>query len=238
MATDRKKIINGIIIGALGLGILGAGIWYFFFRDKCDANKKGYTKKGKISAKCVGETNNANTDPNTETSTPPAGCKWVSDNTFPLKRCMIGNKIGALQTALGFTGSNVDKKFGNDTLGAVQNKFGGRSEVTQAEYEALLNPPTTGGGQNFGKLKTALGDRAKNFSAGVYVTVLGQNKNYKFSFYADNGRVFMQDNIGDTILYRGTYSDGGKKIVMDNGASYEEGGVFLNMQEIVKDLGQ
>lgn len=141
MATERTKLIRGIVIGALGLGIIG-GIIIWLLRDKCDPNRKGYTKKGKISDKCFGreaeEKDKADTTPPSS-----AGCsKWIPDDTFPLKKCMKGNKIRALQTGLGFTGEKVDGKFGTiDTLPAVQNKFGGRSEVTEAEYNLLTNPP-------------------------------------------------------------------------------------------------
>lgn len=129
-------------MGGLALLIAVIAIWYFFFTDDCDPNKKGYTKKGKISDKCFDKAE----DPKNITTVPPTGCQqWLADNIFPLKRCMSGNKIKALQTALGFTGTAVDGKFGGDTLGAVQNKFGGRSEVTQSEYNALINPSATDG---------------------------------------------------------------------------------------------
>lgn len=145
MATDRKKIIKGIIIGVLGVGVLWGIIYWIFFRDKCDPDKKGFTKKGKISDKCFGK--DAKDRDDKDSTPPPAstGCggQWLEDNTFPLKKCMRGDKIRALQTALGFTGTNVDGKFGVDTLGAVQKKFNNRMEVTQQEYEALINPPDT-----------------------------------------------------------------------------------------------
>lgn len=232
--TTKQKALW--IIGGLALLVAVILIWYFFFRDDCDPDKKGYTKKGKLSDKCFDKAQ----DPQTITTPPPAGCKWISDSTFPLKKCMSGNKIKALQTALGFTGVKVDGKFGTtDTLPAVQNKFGGRSEVTQAEYNALINPPATGGGSNYANLKKALGNSAKNFSSGVYVLIQGQNKNYAFDFYADNGRFMMRESAtGSPILYRGTYKDGGKEMIIDNGNAYQQGGVFTNMKKIVDELGK
>lgn len=235
MATTPKQKAFWIIVG-LAVIIAGASIWYFFFRDDCDPNKKGYTKKGKISDKCFGEAQDPKTI-NTVINPPPAGCQWTSDDTFPLKRCMSGNKVKALQTALGIT---ADGKFGNQTEGAVKAKFSGRSEVTQPEYNALINPPATGGGSNFSNLKKDLGDKALDFSGGVYVdNVLGKNDTYKFNFFT-NGRFFIYKQ-GDTEYWKkGTYSNGGKKMVIDiadGGGGYEKGNVWLNMKEIMNSLG-
>lgn len=234
--SNIKTIVGWSIAGFLLL-LSGVVVWWVWFKDACDPNNKGYTKKGKISEKCVGETNKSNTDPSKETSPPPSGCQWISDNTFPLKRCMIGDKIGALQTALGFTGTAVDKKFGNDTLGRVQSKFNGRSEVTQAEYNSLINPPTTAGGNNFQELKKQL-VLGTDFSGGLLYEVDGQNKKYQFAFYAGNGR-FIMNELGKTTGYiqKGTYSNGGKKMVVDGGNTYESI-PQINMRDIVKDYGQ
>lgn len=237
MALTRPQKIGLWIMVALALLLGGLSVWYFFFRDACDPNNKGYTKKGKISDKCFGKAEDPKTI-NTTINPPPVGCSWISDSTFPLKKCMSGNKIKALQTALGFTGTDVDGRFGNDTLSAVQEKFGGRSEVTQAEYEALINPPSTGGAANFSKLKQSLGSLAKNFSGGVYVTVAGQNKNYRFDFYADNGRFIFSQVGGSGYIEKGTYKNGGKEMIIDNGDTYEEGTVSGNMQAIVDEQGQ
>ena len=239
MATDRKKIINGIIIGALGLGILGAGIWFFFFRDKCDPNNKGYTKKGKISDKCfAGEKEKDDKDTTPPPATTGCGGKWLADNTFSLKKCMRGDKIRALQTALGFTGTDVDGKFGNDTLGAVQAKFSGRSEVTQSEYNALINPPVIGGALNYENLKKALGSKAIPYSAGVYVDVKGQNKNYVFSFYPEGQFYFSLPKVQASIA-QGTYADGGKSMKVNGDLfAYTEDTVFKNMARIVVDRGE
>lgn len=232
----EKKHYTYIFWGIATLILLGGGffVWWNYFKDNCDPANPGYTKKGKISDKCFGKAE----DPNTITTPPPLGCIWTSDNTFPLKKCMLGNKIKALQTALGFTGEKVDGKFGTtDTLPAVQNKFGGRSEVTQAEYEALINPPASGGGSNYANLKKALAGGAKDFSGGIYYLMQGQNFNYRFEFYT-NGRFVFSRVGGSGYIKKGNYKDGGKEMIVDAGESYEEGTVILNMQEIVKDFGQ
>jgi len=229
----EKKHYQYIFWTVLALLILGGGfaIWWNYFRDNCDPANPGHTKEGKVSDKCFGKAE----DPKNITTTPPAGCQWTSDNTFPLKKCMSGNKVAALQTALGIL---ADKKFGNDTLGAVQNKFGGRSEVTQAEYNALINPPATGGGSNYNNLKKALGSKAIPYSAGVYVDVQGQNKKYVFSFYP-TGKFFFSLPKVQASIAEGTYSDGGKSMKVNGDLfAYTEDTVFKNMARIIVDKGE
>lgn len=213
---------------ALGLLLAGLAVWYFFFRDVCDPNNKGYTKKGKLSDKCFGKAE----DPKTITTPPPAGCQWTPDNIFPLKRCMSGNKVKALQTALGFTGTAVDGRFGGDTENAVKAKFG-VNEVSQPNYNSLINPPTTGGGNNFSDLKNALKGGYVDIVGGIRYPMAGENKKYKFEFYADNGRFVVSELDSTSYLKKGTYSKGGDKMVIDGGATYFEG-PYKNMQNIIK----
>lgn len=230
---DKNKRTLIYIFGGLAVLIAGASVWYFFLRDQCDPNRKGYTKKGKLSDKCFPPAQ----DPKTILDTPPVGCTWISDDTFPLKRCMSGNKVKALQTALGIS---ADGKFGTDTESAVNVKFK-KNDVTEPEYNNLINPPAppATGGTNFTKLKTNLGTYT-NFSGGVQKAKAGKNKNYVFYFYATNGRFFMSEYgtpISNAIV-KGTYTEGADKMFVDGGDTYNEGGVNANMIKIVDELGQ
>jgi hypothetical protein len=69
--------------------------------------------------------------------------KWIPE-TFPLKKGMFGGQIKNLQEAIGFSGSDLDGKFGSGTEAKVMEKFK-KNSVTEPEYDALVNPkvPTT-----------------------------------------------------------------------------------------------
>lgn len=222
------KQLTWIFVG-LGLLIAGLLVWYFFFRDdECDPNRNGYTKKGKPSNKCKAE------DPKQSNTPPPAGTPaWIDDNTFPLKKGMWGSKVMAVQKALGII--PADGKFGSGTEAAVFAKFK-ENTVSKPNYDSLINPAAKGGGMNYENLKKNL-TGAKNFSGGIYVDMPGQNKNYQFYFFADNGRFSFQEKGKTGSIKKGSYFDGGKKMTIDAGKSYE-GSVYVNMREITNEFGQ
>lgn len=224
---SKKEKLTYLFVG-LAILIGGGAVWYFFFRDVCDPNNKGYTKKGKISDKCFGTAE----DPKTIVTPPPTGCQWTSDNVFPLRKCMSGNKVKALQTALGI---GADGKFGSITEGAVFAKLS-KNEVSQADYDKLINPATVGGGLNFSQLKEALKSRSQNFSGGIKTIEQGQNQNYQFEFYT-NGRVIIFDGQKKEIR-KGNYLNGGKEIILTSGGDEEseQSDVYATLRDIVQQI--
>lgn len=173
-------------------------------------------------------------DPN-ETNTPvPPGSptpKWVPES-FPLNVGMFGPKIKNLQKALGIS---QDGRFGTvETLPALQAK-GYNVPLSLTDYDKIVNPPATGGGTNFQAVKNGLGTAGKNFSGGVTGYMAGPNEVYKFDFYT-NGRVIVYDSKNNEKA-RGTYSNGGKTIVSDKGATFNGNSVALTMQQIANALG-
>lgn len=220
-----KKQFTWIFV-SLAVIIVGLLVWYFFFRDDCDPNNDGYTKKGKLSDKCKAK------DPaDTNTPPPPGEPKWIKDDTFPLKKGMWGSKVRAVQEKLGIY---VDDKFGTDTEEAVYARFK-ENTVSQPNYDSLVNPVVIAGGANFTQLKANLPGET-SFNGGVSFNKQGQNKNYRFDFYASNGRFIVNTFGTDDAIKRGTYSNGGKKMVVDGGNTYD-GNVVDNMAKIINDIG-
>ncbi len=58
------------------------------------------------------------------------------------------------------------------------------------------------------------------------------NKKNKAQFY-DNGRIVIFNDKG-AIVKKGTYSDGGKTIAIDNGKTVSSGSVFGNLLAVIK----
>lgn len=199
-------------------------VWYFFFRDECDPNRNGYTKKGKLSDKCKVD------DPTKTNTPPPSGTQWIPDSSFPLKKGMWGSKVKAVQKALGISD---DGKFGPQTEAAIYARFK-ENTVSEPNYNSLINPAATGGGSNYSQLKEALKNRSANFSGGIKTIEQGKNQNYQFEFYT-NGRVIIFDAQQKEVV-RGTYSDGGKKISLDGGKSSQTNAVYLTLADIVKQI--
>lgn len=209
----EKKHYTVIFIIAFVI-IIGVGAYFIFFNDKVE-------------------------DPNKNNEPVPPGSptpKWVPE-TFPLNIGMYGLKIKALQKALGLTGSDVDGKLGTiKTLPALIAK-GYNVPLSQTDYDKIVNPVATGGGTNYANLKKALAAGAKDFSGGIYYLMSGKNKVYRFDFYT-NGRFVWSENGAANYLKKGSYSDGGKKMSIDGGDSYEQGSPQQNMFAIVDELGQ
>lgn len=221
-----KKQLTWVFIG-VALILAGSAVWWFFLReDECDPEKNGFTKKGKPSDKCK------KTNPSLTNTPPPAGTQWTPDTTFPLKKGSWGSRVAAVQKAVGFSSAQQDGRFGAMTESAVQAKIG-KPEVSQPDYEKLINPPTTGGGSNFSQLKEALKNRSQNFPGGIKTIEQGQNQNYQFEFYASNGRVFIY-NTAKNEIRRGTYYNGGKKIVIDS--PNDEESSESTVQQVLKDI--
>lgn len=174
-------------------------------------------------------------DPNEETPVPPvppgSGTpKWVPES-FPLNVGMFGSKTKKLQTALGIS---ADGKFGTQTKASVIAK-GKSVPLSQADYNIIVSPPAIGGGTNFQQIKTALAGGSTNFNGGISYLKQGQNKTYRFDFYT-NGRFYVNTYNLNDALAKGTYSSGGKKMVIDGGSTYENLSVIINMTNIINSI--
>ena len=227
---NRKQLTY--LFAALVILIGGSVIYYFFFRDECDPNNNGFTKKGKLSDKCTVK------NPSSTNTAPPSGTQWVSDTTFPIKKGSWGSRVKALQKAIGLSTADQDGRFGGMTESALQAKTGKSEIPSQQEYDAIVNPPATGGGSNYSKLKASLGSGAENFSGGVYRQIQGQNKNYQVNFFT-NGRFTLTEYGVTGVIKKGTYLDGAKKMIVDAGDTFQSSaGVYGNMRDIVNKYGQ
>ncbi len=96
-------------------------------------------------------------------------------------------------------------------------------------YKLYSNHPLTNHQKNFLDLQNNLG--LKPNSDNVIVTKFNEGKNIA-QFY-NNNRVFVFDENKKSIA-KGAYSNGGKKIVLDDGFSIESGSVFGNLLGILK----
>lgn len=203
----------GIAVAAIVIGIL-----IYIFR--CDIFKN--------LSSCVEDPNESNTPVPPGSPTP----KWVPE-VPPYNIGMFGPKIKALQKALGFSTADQDGKLGPQTASAITAK-GKSMPLSETDYNAIVNPAATGGGTNFQQVKSALGSTGTNFSGGVIGPMYGPNELYKFYFYT-NGRVFIYDSQAIEKA-RGTYTEGGKTISIDNGDSYTSAAVGLTMQKVAYEL--
>jgi len=194
------------IIAIVVIIILALALWYFMSSRVSDPNK-----------------NNTPVPPGSPTP------KWIPE-AFPLNVGMYGSKIKALQKALGIS---QDGRFGQQTSGAIILK-GKTVPLSETDYNAIVNPAATGGGSNFQELKNTL-KGSQNFSGGIIYAVPGQNTNYAFNFYT-NGRFFVNTLGKNDNLLKGTYYNGGRKMIIDGGKTYE-GTPYTNMQNIVNDIG-
>jgi uncharacterized membrane-anchored protein len=82
---------------------------------------------------------------------------------------------------------------------------------------------------NFDKVASNL-NVAKN--GADYLTYYFNGKKNIFVFY-NNNRMYIADDKGN-IISMGTYSDGGKSIVLDNGKSANGSSVWTNLLKLLK----
>jgi hypothetical protein len=227
-ALPKKKIKTGTVVAiAGGTVVLVGGFFVFVYKDK-----DGNTLWQKWTNKDSSSGDKAIEDVATPTDAPPAGVKWVAENSsnpFPLKKGMFGGYTKNLQKALGL---KADGKFGSGTEAKVKSKWN-KTTVDRADYNSLVNPVASGGGSNFSSLIQSLGTAGKNDKDGVVVIMQGANKNYMFKFWASNGRMGVSPQQNQKWKM-GTYVDGGKKIYMDGVGTYSRSSAILNMADIVK----
>lgn len=231
MADAAKSRTALYVIIGVGILVASVAVWYFFLRGgpKCDPSRNGFDAQGNPNPKCQFS------DPATTGEPSPAGTSgWVSDSTFPIKKGSWGPKVAALQTAIG---ASSDGKFGPQTESKLIAKTGKAEVSNAADYDKIINPPASGGGNNFQELKNALAGASTNFSEGVSYLVPGQNNNYRFDFYAKNGRWILYQIGAAGSWERGTYYEGGKRMSVDGKKTFN-GTPQANMIAIVKEYGK
>lgn len=215
--ADKKRSLVWIFV-VLAVAIIG--ILLYVYRDK-------------LFGRTIEDPNKTN-DP-----LPPgsATTKWIPEKD-PYAIGMYGSNIAKLQKALGFSVADQDGKFGTQTKDALVAKSYA-VPLSEADYKKIVNPPSTGG-SNFEKLRKALGTgpAVRDNGSNMYVTLLGENKKYAMRFY-DNGRFFFLDFPDGNVIKRGTYIDGGKKLVVDGGKTFTaSSGVYNTMSQLVDEYGQ
>lgn len=87
-------------------------------------------------------------------------------------------------------------------------------------------------GNNFEDLLINLGSTVKPNKDNIVSVKFNADKNLA-QFYTNN-RVVIFDNATKKVLNKGTYSDGGKTINMDDGKSANTNSVWGNLLEIIK----
>jgi hypothetical protein len=127
----------------------------------------------------------------------------------------------------------MDKKTKN---GIIATLFIGA--IGYFAYKAFTKPPfpTTGSGggntniDNFDKVASNLNVK-KNGTDYLGAYYFNSKKNM-FVFY-NNNRMYIADDKGN-VISMGTYSDGGKNIVLDNGKSANGDSVWTNLITLLK----
>ena len=97
---------------------------------------------------------------------------------------------------------------------------------------------TTGGGgggtttkSNFDRLKQNIGSQFTNLKGGAIRVNFNGNKNFA-QFYTNN-RVAIYTTSNNNIIIKGSYANGGKKIVLDNGKTIESGSIWRNLNKTI-----
>lgn len=248
MAEAQKSKIGLYVIIGMAVIILSI-VLYFGFKEGgwfrgagCDPLRNGFDKNGNPNPKCQ-----FNNPSSTNTPAPTGTSGWTSDNTFPLRKGSWGAKVAGLQKALGFPEGKcstcADGQFGQYTEDKLKAKTGKTEVATQADYNAIVNPPkpVVESGKNFDDLKKNLGGKytvTTGFGGGVSTIVSGKNTKFEFIFLK-NGRFFVYKSGVDTAVAKGTYEDGGTEMRVDGGDSYGNWishPVTDNMASIVKDI--
>ncbi len=236
-----KSKHTGLIIG-LGAGalVLGTGVFFLFLKKDDNGTTKFQNWRNKSNAK--DETQQAQ-DVKDQVSQGIPAPSAVSG--FPIEANTHNANTKNLQNALmnvwgkKISGAPSDY-LGKNTLTAL-NAIGYDAPVSQADYTNILAhkakpaPVASGGGSNFSQVqKTLSGIGGVNQKDGVLVKMQGQNTNYQFYFYT-NGRMGVSP-ASTQKWTMGKYSNGGSTIVMDNGNTYQKGGVSSNMLAILRDI--
>lgn len=129
MALSKKSLTWIFIVAVI---VIVGGIAIYIFRCSIFKNLSS----------CVPDPNLSNTPVPQGSPTP----KWIPE-TDPYNVGMYGPKIKALQAAMGFTGTDLDGKFGNDTKNAITGK-GYAVPLSQSDYNTIVNTSGGSAGQN------------------------------------------------------------------------------------------
>lgn len=216
--ADRKRSLVWIFVV---LAVVIVGILLYVYRDT-------------LFGKNIPDPNESNTPvPPGSTTT-----RWVPEKP-PYALGMFGPNIAKVQKAFGFSEIDQDGRLGTDTRDAIVAK-NYSFPLSEPDYKKIVNPPSSGGGSNFANLKKALGSGSavQNFGGGVLVSLDGKNKKYNINFY-DNGRFILKELVSQAEIKRGTYVDGGKKLVVDGGKTFTSSNSVYNvMRQLVDEYGQ
>ena len=121
MIQRKHYIVGGIILGALVL--IALLYWLFFKKDIVNQGLAGLTTGW----------------PSTPFNSGPSGtrpfCTSYRKESFPLKKCMQGEKVKQLQRYLGIT---ADGKFGPNTEAALKKSTIAKSEVSGMDYTIYI----------------------------------------------------------------------------------------------------
>ena len=96
---------------------------------------------------------------------------------------------------------------------------------------------TSGGGvtttpSNFDKLKQNIGSNFTNLRGGGAIKVVFNNSK-NFAYFYKNNRVAIFTASNNKLFIKGSYTNGGKKIVLDNGKTIEGGSVWNNLNKTI-----
>lgn len=86
---------------------------------------------------------------------------------------------------------------------------------------------------NFEKLKQNIGSNFTNLRDGSAIKVVFNN-NKNFAYFYTNGRVAVFTKSNNKLFIKGSYADGGKKIILDNGKKIQSGSVWTNINNTIR----
>jgi hypothetical protein len=151
--------------------------------------------------------------------------------TFPFKSVDEGNNFRAW---VNDTYPDYAKQIQLDRQGALNNYVQKAWDKLGSEYqkkdEKKDEKPSL---SKLAQIKANLGSSVypiQEYTDRIVATFSMDNKLYSGLFYS-NDKFYL--NTGNTRLNRGVYSDGGKRIVLDNGRVISSGSVWQNMKVAV-----
>ena len=136
---------------------------------------------------------------------------------------IIGGSAYLLFSKKGDSGKS-DGTSGGDTSGGGNTTTGGGG--------------TSGGGgvtttpSNFDKLKQNIGSNFTDLRGGGAIKVVFNNSK-NFAYFYKNNRVAIFTASNNKLFIKGSYTNGGKKIVLDNGKTIEGGSVWNNLNKTI-----
>ena len=221
MTPKGKKAL--LVIGSIVA--IGGVVGYILWKRKKD--KEGQTSTGTGTGTDTGT--QAETPLMSSSYTTPSGGGGSTQYTFPFTTTEEGNKFRAWVIAKdpAFAKSiSLDAKGGlNSFLQKAWEKYG-------SEYQK--GSTTTTSGEPLDQVQSNLGTGVipvERYTDKVIARIILNNQGYAGSFYK-NGNYFLFGK-GGAIIKKGTWSDGGRKIVLSNGRIISSGSVWNNVRATV-----